>query len=139
MLTCNAVRGATRYNRGSHDHGRLVHTQTATDKDFWDQGIPNGTAGIPSIFKDHLGPIFFGRAGVVADGPHRLGHGVGYVGLFTRFLPAENWDVNAEGVVRGVRIRTASCARRSSIFIYFVLRAKYCSLPGRDIIDRGPD
>lgn len=77
---------------------------------------------------------------MVADGPHRLGQeGVGYVGLFTRFLPADNWDVNAEGVVRGVPICTASCTIRSYIFIYLFCWQKYCSLPGGISSTEGPD
>lgn len=37
----------------SHGHGRVV--PTAADGHFWELGIPNGTGGISSIFKAHLG------------------------------------------------------------------------------------
>lgn len=52
LLVCNTGRLNSVLSE-SHGHGRVV--PTATDRHFWEQGIPNGTGGISSIFKDHLG------------------------------------------------------------------------------------
>lgn len=66
LLICNTGR-LNSVSSDSHGHGRVV--PAATDRHFWEQGIPNGTAGISSIFKDHLGQS--AEQGVVADGLHR--------------------------------------------------------------------
>lgn len=66
----------------SHGHGRVV--PTAADGHFWEQGIPNGTGGISSIFKAHLGAELGGGRRTTSPG-----RSVGIQIVYT-----EDWDVN---------------------------------------------
>lgn len=68
----------------SHGHGRVV--PTATDGHFWEQGIPNGTGGISSIFKAHLGAEWGGGRRTTSSGRS--------VGI--RIVYTDDWDVNEQ-------------------------------------------
>lgn len=70
----------------SHGHGSVV--PTAADGHFWEQGIPNGTGGISSIFKAHLGTERGG--GRLTTSPGRS------VGI--RIVYTEDWDVNEKNI-----------------------------------------
>lgn len=89
----------------SHGHGRVDPAATGTH--LWEQGTPNGTGGISSIFKDNLG-----NRGHRADQGwrrtdlHRWANGVCYIGIRTVYTSRiggkkerkkkRNWDVNAK-------------------------------------------
>lgn len=72
----------------SHGHGRVV--PTAADGHFWEQGIPNGTGGISSIFKAHLGAERGGGRRTTSPG-----RSVGIQIVYT-----EDWDVNEKKRIR---------------------------------------
>lgn len=96
LLVCNTGR-LNSVLSDSHGHGRVV--PTVTDRHFWEQGIPNGTAGISSIFKDRLRseaiqPSWGGGRRTTS----LLGRGVCYIGIqiVYTFRIGGNWDVNAQ-------------------------------------------
>lgn len=70
----------------SHGHGRVV--PAAADGHFWEQGIPNGTGGISSIFKAHLGAERGGGRRTTSPGRS--------VGI--RIVYTEDWDVNEKRI-----------------------------------------
>lgn len=112
----------------SPGHGRVV--PTATDRHFLEQGIPNGTGGISSIFTDHLDTEAIRPSWVLADELHRRAKVSGTLGyaLFTYIISAENWDVNAKETHEEF-VHTRQLV--SAAPVYLLLLPKYCLLRGR--------
>lgn len=111
----------------SHGHGRVV--PAATDRHFWEQGIPNGTGGISSIFKDHLGTEAIQPSRGGGRRTTSLGQGVYYIGIqiVYTFISTEDWDVNAKDSYKEF-IHARQLVPAGAV--YLLLLPKYCVLPG---------
>lgn len=127
LLVCNTGR-LNSVLSDSHGHGRVV--PTATDRHFWELGIPNGTRGISSIFKDHLGTEAIQPSRGGGRRTTSLGQGVCYIGIqivYTFHIGGE-LGCECKGFIQGVHTCTTTCASWRSIFIVAKI------LPGKDII-----
>lgn len=80
----------------SHGHERVV--PSVADRRFSEQRLPNGNAGISSIFKDHLRSEAIQPSWGGGRRTATLGQGVCYIGIqiVYTFRIGGNWDVNAE-------------------------------------------
>lgn len=110
----------------SHGHGRV--DPAATGAHLWEQGTPNGTAGISSIFKDNLR-----NRGHRADQGwrrtdlHRWANGVCYIGIRTVYTfriggkkegkKKKKLGCECKGFRQGVHTCTTTCASWRSISV----------------------
>lgn len=116
LLICNTGRLNSLLN-DSHGHGRVV--PTAADRHFLEQGIPNGTGGISSIFKDHLGTEAIQPSRGGGRRTTSQGQGVCYVGILIVYTPHIGRKLGCEckGFIQGVHTCTLTCASWNNIFI----------------------
>lgn len=126
LLVCNTGRFNSVLS-DSHGHGR------ATDRHFWEQGIPNGTGGISSIFKDHLGTEAIQPSRGGGRRTTSLGQGFYYIGIHIvyTFHIDGNWDVNAKDSYKEF-IHARQLVPVGAV--YLLLLPQYCLLPGKDIV-----
>lgn len=108
LLVCNTGR-LNSILSDSHGRGRVV--PTVSDRHFWEQGIPNGTAGISSIFKDHLRSEAIQPSWGSGRRTTSLGQGVCYIGIqiVYTFRIGGNWDVNTQDSSRSSYMHDNLC------------------------------
>lgn len=116
MLISNTGRLNSAFS-DSPGHGRVV--PTATDRHFLEQGIPNGTGGISSIFTDHLDTEAIRPSRGVGRRTTSQGQGVRNVGIRIVYIHHIGGKLGCEckGGTRGVRTYTTTCVSCTSIFI----------------------
>lgn len=119
LLVSNTGRWKNSPSSDSHGHGRFV--PTASDRRFWEQGIPNGTGGISSIFKDHLGTEAIQPSQGGGRRTTSLGQAVCSIGIRIVYTE-ENGDVNAQEEFIHARKLVPAGA------VYLFLLPRYCDI-----------
>lgn len=116
LLICNTGRLNSALS-DSPGHGRVV--PTATDRHFWEQGAPNGTAGISSIFTYHLDTEATRPSRGVGRRTASQGQGVCNAGIRIVYTLHIGGKLGRErtGGIRGVHTYTTTCVSCTSIFI----------------------
>lgn len=114
----------------SRGHGTVF--PTVTDRHFWEQGLPNGTVGISSIFKDHLGTEAIQPSRGGGGRTTSLGQGVCYIGIqiVHTFHIGGKLGCECKGFVQGGHTCTTTFASWRSVFIVVVAKIFFTARVG---------